>query len=121
VFLQTLDKLRIPADNISLILNKAERDVGLDIGQITRLFPQGFKAILPYAREVSRSINMGMPVLASDPTAEVSRKLAACLLEYLPEAERAKANDNLETPVKSPSRFKLFGRAMHLTTAGNAS
>jgi len=121
VFLQTLEKLRIPADNISLILNKAERDVGLDIGQITRLFPQGFKAILPYAREVSRSINMGMPVLASDPTAEVSRKLAACLLEYLPEAERAKANDNLETPVKSPSRFKLFGRAMHLTTAGNAS
>ncbi len=121
VFLQTLEKLRIPADNISLILNKAERDVGLDIGQITRLFPQGFKAILPYAREVSRSINMGMPVLASDPTAEVSRKLAACLLEYLPEGLRAKASDGFETPVKSPSRFKLFGRAMHLTTAGNAS
>jgi pilus assembly protein CpaE len=120
VFLQTLDKLRIPADNISLILNKAERDVGLDIGQITRLFPQGFKAILPYAREVSRSINMGMPVLASDPTAEVSRKLAACLLEYLPDADRAKANAGLEQPVKTPSRFKLFGRSLHLA-AGNAS
>ena len=121
VFLQTLEKLRIPADNISLILNKAERDVGLDIGQITRLFPQGFKAILPYAREVSRSINMGMPVLASDPTAEVSRKLATCLLEYLPDSERARANEDLETPVKNPSRFKLFGRSLHLTAAGNAS
>jgi pilus assembly protein CpaE len=121
VFLQTLDKLRIPSDNISLILNKAERDVGLDIGQITRLFPQGFKAILPYAREVSRSINMGMPVLASDPTSEVSRKLAACLLEYLPDAERAKANAGLEQPVKTQGRFKLFGRGLHLTTAGNAS
>jgi pilus assembly protein CpaE len=120
VFLQTLDKLRIPSDNISLILNKAERDVGLDIGQITRLFPQGFKAILPYAREVSRSINMGMPVLASDPTSEVSRKLAACLLEYLPDAERAKANLGLEQPVKTQSRFKLFGRSLHLA-AGNAS
>jgi pilus assembly protein CpaE len=120
VFLQTLDKLRIPSDNISLILNKAERDVGLDIGQITRLFPQGFKAILPYAREVSRSINMGMPVLASDPTAEVSRKLAACLLEYLPDAERAKANLGLDQPVKTQSRFKLFGRGLHLA-AGNAS
>jgi pilus assembly protein CpaE len=119
VFLQTLDKLRIPADNISLILNKAERDVGLDIGQITRLFPQGFKAILPYAREVSRSINMGMPVLASDPTAEVSRKLAACLLEYLPDADRAKANEGLEQPVKNQGRFKLFGRGLHL--AGNVS
>jgi pilus assembly protein CpaE len=120
VFLQTLDKLRIPSDNVSLILNKAERDVGLDIGQITRLFPQGFKAILPYAKEVSRSINMGMPVLASDPTAEVSRKLAACLLEYLPDAERAKANEGLEQPVKNQGRFKLFGRNLHLA-AGNIS
>ncbi len=121
VFLQTLDKLRIPADNISLILNKAERDVGLDIGQITRLFPQGFKAILPYAKEVSRSINMGMPVLASDPTAEVSRKLAACLLELLPEDERAHANEQLEQPVKVPSRFKLLGRGMQHLVAGSAS
>ena len=120
VFLQTLDKLRIPSDNISLILNKAERDVGLDIGQITRLFPQGFKAILPYAREVSRSINMGMPVLASDPTAEVSRKLAACLLEYLPDADRARANEGIEQPVKNQGRFKLFGRNLHLAS-GNAS
>ena len=120
VFLQTLDKLRIPSENISLILNKAERDVGLDIGQITRLFPQGFKAILPYAREVSRSINMGMPVLASDPTAEVSRKLAACLLEYLPDADRARANEGIEQPVKNQGRFKLFGRNLHLAS-GNAS
>jgi pilus assembly protein CpaE len=120
VFLQTLDKLRIPSDNISLILNKAERDVGLDIGQIVRLFPQGFKAILPYAREVSRSINMGMPVLASDPTSEVSRKLAACLLEYLPDSDRARANEGIEQPVKNQGRFKLFGRNLHLA-AGNAS
>lgn len=108
VFLQTLDKLRIPSENISLILNKAERDVGLDINQIVRLFPQGFKAILPYAREVSRSINMGMPVLASDPTSEVSRKLAASLVEFLPEADRARATE--AEPVKSGSKFRLFGR-----------
>jgi pilus assembly protein CpaE len=120
VFLQTLEKLRIPSDNISLILNKAERDVGLDIGQITRLFPQGFKAILPYAREVSRSINIGMPVLAADPTAEVSRKLANCLVEYLPDAERSRAAEQLDQPAKTQSRFKLFGRALNLAP-GSAS
>ena len=120
VFLQTLDKLRIPSENISLILNKAERDVGLDIGQIVRLFPQGFKAILPYAREVSRSINMGMPVIASDATSEVARKLAACLLEYLPESDRAKAALQMDQPVKSPSRLKLFGRSLHFAN-GSAS
>ncbi|HLF41338.1 MAG TPA: AAA family ATPase [Acidimicrobiia bacterium] len=117
VFLQTLEKLRIPADNISLILNKAERDVGLDIGQIVRLFPQGFKAILPYAREVSRSINVGMPVIASDPTAEVSRKLSTCLVELLPEGERAQASAQMET-VKAPSRFKFFSRNLKFATGG---
>ncbi|MGH8991264.1 MAG: AAA family ATPase [Acidimicrobiia bacterium] len=115
VFLQTLEKLRIPAENISLILNKAERDVGLDINQVVRLFPQGFKAILPYAREVSRSINMGMPVLASDPSSEVSRKLAACLAEYLPEGDRPSGNEF--EAVKAPSRFRLFGR--NQTVAGS--
>jgi pilus assembly protein CpaE len=118
VFLQTLEKLRIPSENISLILNKAERDVGLDIGQIVRLFPQGFKAILPYAKEVSRSINVGMPVLASDPTSEVSRKLAACLVALLPESERARATDTLDQPVKPSNRFKLFGRSMSLAAGG---
>jgi pilus assembly protein CpaE len=118
VFLQTLDKLRIPSDNISLVLNKAERDVGLDIGQIVRLFPQGFKAILPYAREVSRSINMGMPVIASDPASEVSRKVVACLLEYLPEGDRAKAAEQLEAPAKASSRRKLFGRKLQLAADG---
>ncbi|MGH9023834.1 MAG: AAA family ATPase, partial [Acidimicrobiia bacterium] len=85
VFLQTLERLRVPADNVSLILNKAERDVGLDVSQIVRLFPQGFRSILPYAREVSRSINVGMPVIASDPSAEVSRKLVSGLAAFFPQ------------------------------------
>jgi pilus assembly protein CpaE len=88
VFLATLDKLKIPNDNIRLILNKAETDVGIDVGQVTRLFPQGFASVLPYAKEVSRSINLGMPVLASSPGAEISRLLQAGFVDLLPEANR---------------------------------
>ncbi len=120
VFLQTLEKLRIPAENISLLLNKAETDVGLDVGQIVRLFPQGFKAILPYAREVSRSINMGMPVISSDPGSEVSRKLNACFMEFLPEADRTRASENMDTPSKNQGRFKFFGRTANIS-AGSVS
>ncbi|MBV8161836.1 MAG: AAA family ATPase, partial [Acidimicrobiia bacterium] len=88
VFLNTLDKLKIPADNISLILNKAEKDVGIDIEQITKLFPQGFMSVLPYAREVSKSINVGMPVMAFNPNAEVSRRITSGLRDFLPEDMR---------------------------------
>src|SRR5947209_3536234 len=85
VFLNTLEKLKIPSDNVKLILNKAESDVGLDIEQVTRLFPQGFTSVLPYAKEVTKSVNVGTPVLAFSPTADVSRRMASGMVALLPE------------------------------------
>jgi pilus assembly protein CpaE len=108
VFLNTLEKLKIPADNVKLILNKAERDVGLDVDQVTRLFPQGFTSVLPYAKEVTKSVNVGTPVLAFTPTADVSRRMAAGMSPLLPEANRAKAIE-AEGPVKR----NLFARMFH--------
>jgi pilus assembly protein CpaE len=108
VFLQMLDKLKISSDNISLILNKAERDVGLDVNQIVRLFPQGFRAILPYAKEVSRSINVGMPVIASDPSSEVSHKLNDCLVELLPEGDRARIGEQVQPAADSNAAKRGF-------------
>ena len=88
VFLNTLDKLKIPSHNVNLILNKAERDIGIDVDQITKLFPQGFKAVLPYAREVSKSVNVGTPILAFAPNQEISKKLNVGLAPLLPEESR---------------------------------
>jgi len=105
VFLSTLERLKVPTENIRLILNKAERDIGIDVDQVTKLFPQGFEAVLPYAKEVSRSINLGMPVMAASPTAEISRLLALGMKPMLPEhlQERVVA----ET---TPKRQGLFRR-----------
>jgi pilus assembly protein CpaE len=94
VFLNTLDKLKIPSDHVRLILNKAEKDVGIDIEQITKLFPQGFMSVLPYAKEVSKSINVGMPVMAFNPNAEVSRRITSGLRSYLPEDVRDRVPEN---------------------------
>jgi pilus assembly protein CpaE len=84
VFLGTLERLKIPSDNVKLILNKAESDVGIDIAQVTKLFPQGFESVLPYAKEVSRSINLGMPVMAASPQAEISRLMTTGMRQVLP-------------------------------------
>lgn len=74
VFLETLKKLSLPADQISVIVNKAESGTGIDLKEVEPLYPQGFSAVLPYAKQVSWSINMGMPVLMADPDADISRK-----------------------------------------------
>lgn len=83
VFLSTLDRLKVPAEGISLLLNKAESDVGLSPAEVQRLFRQEFVGVLPYSKEVSRSVNAGRPVLESAGNCEVSRALARSIRTVL--------------------------------------
>jgi hypothetical protein len=106
VFLSTLDRLKVPTDHVRLILNKAETDVGIDIDQVTRLFPQGFESVLPYAKEVSRSINLGMPVMAASPTAEISSRMANGMKNILPEGMQATVTT--ETTPQKKSFLRRF-------------
>lgn len=104
VFLSTLDRLKVPTENVRLILNKAETDVGIDIEQVTKLFPQGFESVLPYAKEVSRSINLGMPVMAASPTSEISSLMAGGMKLVLPDAVQARVTE--ETTLRKTGLFR---------------
>ena len=106
VFLSTLDRLKVPTDHVRLILNKAETDVGIDIDQVTRLFPQGFESVLPYAKEVSRSINLGMPVMAASPTAEISSRMANGMKNLL--SETLQTTVTTETTPQKRSFLRRF-------------
>jgi pilus assembly protein CpaE len=108
VFLSTLDRLKVPTEHVRLILNKAETDVGIDIEQVTKLFPQGFESVLPYAKEVSRSINLGMPVIAASPTAEISALMANGMKLLLPEDEQEAVA--LEVAPKKQSLFRRWAK-----------
>lgn len=88
VFLSTLERLHVPDDGIHLIVNKAERDAGVEVRQILKLFPRGFDATLPYAHEVQRSINAGRPVLDTSPAAPISRQMGDTMRRLLAEDQR---------------------------------
>jgi pilus assembly protein CpaE len=109
VFLGTLERLKVPTENVRLILNKAETDVGIDIDQVTKLFDQGFESVLPYAKEVSRSINLGMPVMAASPNAEISSLMAGGMKLLLPEATQTLVT--AETAHKKASRFRRWSKS----------
>jgi len=106
VFLSTLDRLKVPTDHVRLILNKAETDVGIDIEQVEKLFPQGFESVLPYAKEVSRSINLGMPVMAASPSSEISSLMAHGMSRVLPESLQARVAQ--ETTPKKTGLFRRW-------------
>ena len=120
VFLTTLEKLKVPADDMRLILNKAESDVGLDVLEVEQLFPQGFSATLPYAKEVHRSINLGTPVLASAPTAPVSKAMVGGLVELLPEARRDEIAEQAAAVVTHVKARKLGFRLFRSASAKEA-
>lgn len=77
VMMTTFRQLKVPADRVSLLLNKVEPDVGIDVARVEKYFPQGFSMVIPYGREVNRALNMGCPVMAYAPRGEVSRALAS--------------------------------------------
>jgi pilus assembly protein CpaE len=113
LFLQTLQKLRISSDNVSLVMNKVEKDIGIDVEQITKLFPQGFRSTLPYAKEVSRSVNMGRPILGANPESDISKRIAAGLAEFLPPEARLRSEQKpAAAGVRMGSLSRFFKRHM---------
>ncbi len=120
VFLQTLERLQLEAEHVPLVLNKCETGTGIDIGKLQNVYPQGFTAVLPYATEVTRSINRGQPVIISAPDAPVSKKLIEGAMRLVEPAEGAEL---AWADAPRPGLLKrLFGRSAarmpHPTTEG---
>jgi pilus assembly protein CpaE len=89
VFLATLERLKLDAEHVSLVLNKEERGTGIEVAKLQRVYPQGFTAILPYSTEVTRSLNRGQPVIMASPNADVSRKFVEGAMRLVTPAEGA--------------------------------
>ena len=107
LFLQTLDRLRIPQDDLSLILNKDQTGVGIEAADIERLFPRGFRSKIPYSRQVPRSMNSGVPLFASEPASVVASGIVDGIVDLLPEDSRQVARE-LTATEKAPWFRRLF-------------
>ncbi|HWL38576.1 MAG TPA: AAA family ATPase [Frankiaceae bacterium] len=97
VFLSTLDRLKIPHDGLHLVLNKAEKNVGFSGSDVEQILGRPWDLVLPYDREVSRAVNLGLPVTEAAPDTDVSRQLVAGISKILPGIE-------VTTPAPPPRR-----------------
>ncbi len=84
VFLTTLEKLRINSESIGVILNKVEEDVGIAVQDVQEVLDNKILSMLPYSREVSRSINKGKPALVSAANSDIGRRLAEGMAQFVP-------------------------------------
>lgn len=88
-YISTLQGMKVSSEAIRLVLNKEERDTGVDVAELEKLFPLGFKMVLPYSREVTKSLNLGSPVLEYRPAGEFSRRLVDGLNDLVADATSA--------------------------------
>ncbi len=108
LFLQTIDRLQIPDDNLSLILNKEQSGVGIDASQVEKLFPAGFRSTIPFSKDVPKSMNQGIPVLASVPESPLGIEIVEGLMDFLNPADRATAKADLDSFGTTGFFAKLF-------------
>jgi len=84
VFLDTLHRLHIPDQGVRLILNKVEKDIGLDVPQVQEAFAQKFIGLIPQSPVVSRAINAGTVAIRFAPQSPVARRLRESMEQVLP-------------------------------------
>jgi pilus assembly protein CpaE len=83
VFLTTLEKLRINSETVGVVLNKVEEDMGIDISDVQEVLDNKIISVLPYSREVMKSINKGKPALISAASSDIGKKLAGGMHQFL--------------------------------------
>ena len=83
VFLTTLEKLKINSDSIGVVLNKVEEDMGIDMSDVQEVLDNKIISVLPYSREVMKSINKGRPALVSAAGSDIGKKLAGSMSQFL--------------------------------------
>jgi pilus assembly protein CpaE len=98
-YLVAMERLGMAAGNISVVLNKAESDVGLDAVEMEAELGRPFAAVLPYSRDVPRSINVGVPLIVNKPKAPISTQLTAALSAVLPRSRPRRPESTPVMPV----------------------
>lgn len=79
-YLGMLERLGVAREHVSIVLNKTEAGSELGMAHIA----------IPYSRDVARSINVGVPLLAGKPKSKVSTLLVTALAAVLSKAARAR-------------------------------
>jgi pilus assembly protein CpaE len=71
--LETLDLMGYPSENVSLVLNRADSRVGITTDDVSMIIGRAPDVLIPSDREIPRSINEGIPIVASKERSEPAK------------------------------------------------
>ena len=88
--LDAFDHIGVAADR-KLLLNRADSKVGLDPSDAEDVMGMKIACSIPSSREIPLSLNLGTPVVISEPKSAVAKQLQQLALLYSPVDSRARS------------------------------
>jgi pilus assembly protein CpaE len=89
--METLDLMGYPSENVALVLNRADSRVGITHEDVTAIIGRPPDILVPSDREIPRSVNEGIPIVASRERSDAAKAFGDL------------ANRYAKTPVSGPS------------------
>lgn len=71
--LETLDLMGYPPENITVVLNRADSRVGITHDDVSAIMGRNPDVLVPSDREIPRSVNEGIPIVASRERSESAK------------------------------------------------
>ena len=105
VCLQTLEMLHYPLERCHIVLNRADTKVGLKKDQVESALGKSIRFGIPSNKAVPTAINRGVPVVMTDPKADVTRALRELCVALSPEASALTGQHELKLSRKDRKRI----------------
>jgi pilus assembly protein CpaE len=107
--LSTLDLMDYDPERITLILNRADSDVGLTPADVEAVTGRRAAVLIPSDRDVPRSLNEGVPIVLGRERSPVAAAMMQLTGLYLP-GEASRNGDRPQPPARARRRwFGLLG------------
>ena len=107
VCLQTLEMLHYPLEKCHVILNRADTKVGLKKDQVEAALGKSIRFGVPSNRAVPMAINRGVPVVMTDPKADVTRAIRELCVAFSPEASTIAEKASSTTKLSRRDRKRI--------------
>jgi pilus assembly protein CpaE len=89
--LETLDLMGVPADRVTLILNRAGSRVGISDADVEAIMGREPEILVPSDRDIPRAVNEGKSILLTKPQSEASRAYRSLASRFVGSANGTEA------------------------------
>jgi pilus assembly protein CpaE len=105
--LETLDLMGYDTENVTLVLNRADSRVGITPDDVSTIVGRVPDVLIPSDREIPRSINEGLPIVAAKPNSGAAKAFRTLADRY---AQAAKPALSKPKPASTSGVRALMGR-----------